>query len=110
MTSIHYPYKPRVDDLQSAIVVQKNLEYLTEIVQNLLNTADWGSVTVPASGASISVNFRQPIVNPKVMLTPTANPGTAYWISARTSAGFTIQLAAAQAGGVPFDWIARGGT
>jgi|SRR5215471_5401708 len=110
MTSIHFPYKPRVDDLQAAITVQHNLDYLTQIVQDMLNGSDWGSVTVPASGASISVLFRTPIVNPKVMITPTANPGTAYWVSARTNAGFTISLAAAQASGVPFDWIARGGT
>jgi hypothetical protein len=109
MTSIHFPFRPRVDDLQAAQTVQRNLDFLAEIVQDLINGMDMGTSLVPTGATSAAVQFNQSIPNPKITVTPGANVGS-WWVDGRTPLGFTLHIAnAAPSGGALFDWSARGG-
>src|SRR5262245_52800874 len=111
MTSISFPYRPRVDDPQSALTVQHNVDFLAKVVEDLINNTDCGTNLVPVGATSVAVAFNQAIANPKVTAQPTSNPGgLQYWISGKTPTGFVFNLsAAAPAGGIPFDWSVRGG-
>jgi len=112
VSSIHFPFRPRVDDLRAAITVQKNLDYLAQIVTDLVNSQDWGSVVVINGTTSISVDFAVSMVNAKVSLTPAQNmAGVDYWVSNIVPTGFRVNVStAAPTAGYGFDWIARGGT
>jgi len=110
MSSIHFPYRPRPDDLQAALVVQKNLDFLASMVFGLITSQDYGTIVVINATTSMHVDFNQALVNPKVSLSARQNmAGVDYWTSSITSTGFDVHVStAAPPAGYGFDWIARG--
>lgn len=91
------------------MVVQRNVDFLADIVSEFSDQFDSGTATVPAGSSTRSVTFTVSVTNPVVVASPTADPQTRWWISGITGSGFTFNLAAVATGiGVPFSWIVRG--
>lgn len=61
-----------------------------------------GTTSIAVPGISIAGGVYQ------VSVVPLSDPGSRYWVSAKTSSQFTINLQSAPAGNVTFDWTAKG--
>jgi hypothetical protein len=110
MSTIFFPFRPRPEDEQAALVVQRNLEFLAGLMDDLVNSSDSGSGVVVESATASAISFLRAIENPHVIATPTVGSSIPYWVSNKTNTGFIFNLqTAAPVGGVTFDWIARGG-
>lgn len=67
-----------------------------------------GTVTVAASTTTATVTFQTAFsVAPLVVLSPTSDPGSRWWVSTTTTS-FTVTLQTAPAGSVTFNWTALG--
>ncbi|MGI9028012.1 MAG: hypothetical protein ACR2FM_04200, partial [Candidatus Saccharimonadales bacterium] len=76
---------------------------------NLIGNANTrGQVTI--ASATTSANYTFPVAYaaaPNVIATPTSNPGANFWVSNVTTTGFTVNLAAAPASNVTFNFQAQ---
>lgn len=72
-------------------------------------TENSGSATVAAAATSIVVSHGLATTPTRVVATPTANPGSVWWIDTYTATQFTLHLASAPTGPVTFDWRAEVG-
>jgi hypothetical protein len=67
-----------------------------------------GTATVAAETASVDVTHGLSPAPTRVLVTPTSDPGSRWWVSALTATTFTITLQTALGAGVTatFDWMA----
>lgn len=90
-------------------ILQNCIDFLADFVDKFTSKFAQGTATVANGNTTVAVLFPTSILSPAVEITPVADPGGRYWISARTGSGFTINLSvAAPVAGVAFDWIAKG--
>lgn len=108
--AIRFPQRVGSGNVDKAwAIIQNNLDFLADLVDKLTSSILKGSATVTNGNSTVAVAFSTTLTSPAVNVTPTSDPGGRYWISGRTGAGFTINLAvAAPVAGVGFDWIAKG--
>lgn len=109
--AIRFPQRwtSSTDPAKAPGVLQNALDFLADIVDKFMGQTARGTATVTNGNFTQAVAFATPISSPSVVITPVADPGGRFWTSARTSAGFTINLSvAAPVAGVAFDWIAKG--
>lgn len=111
MSSIHFPYRPRDDDPRAALVVQRNLNYLGDLLNSFGENFDHGTGIVLPGNTTQNILFSKTMPNPSVIATPSADPGVRWWVANKNPTGFAFTLQTpAGPGGVPFDWVVRGGT
>ena len=70
-----------------------------------------GVCQVPAAQSSVTCSFGSSFglnTNPIVVVTPTTNPGSAYWVAAADRNGFTLNLAVAPVGSIDFNFLVVG--
>lgn len=71
-----------------------------------------GPCTVIATATSATCSFPTPFptgIVPRVVVTPTGDPGGSFWVSSVTVNGFTVHtVAAAGVGGLTFDYVVVG--
>ncbi len=96
---------------QSTLTVTGNATFSGNITLNgkLIGNANTrGQVTI--ASATTSANYTFPVAYaaaPNVIATPTSNPGANFWVSNVTTTGFTVNLAAAPAAAVTFNFQAQ---
>jgi hypothetical protein len=72
------------------------------------NSNTRGEVVVAAGQTSETYTFPSAYdAAPNVVVTPTSDPGTGFWVSEITSTGFTVHLSAAAASNVKFNFQAQ---
>lgn len=109
MSTILFPEKPRREDPQAAMVVQRNLNFLRDQLEDLIKESEGGSATVTVGNTSVSVTLTQTYAAYSVVISPTKDPGVRYWVSNKATTTFQINLqSAAPAGGISFDYIVKG--
>lgn len=107
--AIQFPQRITKDSEDSWVVLQNNLDFLSNLFDLFQNKFLKGTATVTNGNTFVDVSFSTTITNPAVVITPVADPGGRFWISNRTSGGFRInQGVAAPVAGVAYDWIAKG--
>lgn len=105
----NFSLKPRREDPAGHMIVQRNLEFLRDVVDAFTGKLLRGSATVPNAATTVVVTHGLGSASYAVVVTPTADPGGRFWVSGKSSTQFTINLSAAAGGaGVPFDWIVKG--
>jgi hypothetical protein len=92
------------------LVVQEMVLFLRDAFDKFQVKFQAGQATVAQSNTSIAVSLpSNPGAIYSVALTPTVDPGGRYWVTGKSSTGFTINLqTAAPVGGVSFDWSVKG--
>jgi hypothetical protein len=91
------------------MVVQNNLDFLKDLFDGLGNKFKSGSATVPNAATTVVVTHGLGVASNAVVITPTVDPGGRFWVSAKSSTQFTINLqVAAPVGGISFDYIVKG--
>lgn len=107
---VHFPTRARRDDPNGHMTVMEMLEFLAGEFQGAVAAEAYGSVTVANGATTASVTHDALPADHKVTASPKVDPGGRWWLSNITSTGFQVNLqTAAGIGGVPFDWIAKGG-
>lgn len=91
------------------MVVQQMVEFLRDAFDAGMAKMARGSAVIAAAGTFVDVAFSSVGATFSVAVTPTVDPTLRYWVSNKTAGSFRINLSAgAPAGGVGFDWIAKG--
>lgn len=67
----------------------------------------FGTATISAGQTSVTVNHGLGTTPRKVIVTPTSNPGTQWWVSNVTATSFTINVASAPTTNLTFYWEAE---
>lgn len=106
--AIIFPIRARRGDPNGHMIVQQNLEYLAEQVDKVTGGLAAGSATITNPATNVLVNHSLGVASYFVTVTPRADPVGRYWISNKTAASFQLNLSAAPAGSLAFDWIAKG--
>jgi len=98
----------RFDAENGYMTVQQMVYYLRDVFDKFAGTFQKGTATVPPSATSVVVTIAT-TPSGTVAITPLADPGGRWWVSAKSATGFTINLQVAAGGsGVAFDWIVKG--
>ena len=105
MTRI-FPDKPRREDPEGHMIVQRNLDFLKDELDDFDALFDWGSDTITAGNTFVTVVHSLGATF-QVAVTPVEDPLTRYWVSDKAAGSFRINLAAAQLTDIDFDWLAR---
>jgi hypothetical protein len=67
-----------------------------------------GTVVIPAGQTSGGYNFTTAYSKtPNIVVSPSSDTGGRYWLKSKSASGFTVELEAAQATDVKFDWQAQ---
>lgn len=92
------------------MVVQQMVLFLRDAFDAFQNKfTGQGTANVPQAATSVGVTFSTTASLYALSVTPTNDPGGRYWVSGKSSLGFTINLqVAAPVGGINFDWLAKG--
>lgn len=107
----NFPQRARRGDPENGyMVVQQMVEFLRDVFDKFAGTVVRGQATVTVGNTSVIVALGTTVgATYSVSATPLADPGGRFWISGKSSSQFTINLGvAAPAGGIVFDWIAKG--
>lgn len=70
-----------------------------------------GTCTIAAASTSQACSFATAFgagISPVVVVTPTSNPGSFFWVSGTTSSGFTVTLASQPGSDVTFNYVVVG--
>jgi hypothetical protein len=98
----------RGDPEEGYLVVQQMVEFLRDAFDKSTGAFQKGTATVPNAATTVGVTFTS-TPNGAVSVTPLADPGGRWWVSAKSATGFTINLQVAAGGsGVAFDWMVKG--
>src|SRR5215467_6645783 len=99
----------RNDIEEGYLVVQQMVEYLRDVFDKFVAGSARGTATITQTNTSVVVNIPSTVGGTySAQVTPLQDPGGRYWISTKSSSGFTINLSvAAPVGGVAFDWLVR---
>lgn len=111
MSKLVLPERARRDDvLHGHMTVQDNLDRVLDSLNALDAKLKRGSATIvpPATTVLAVHNLGSPSYG--AVVTPTADVGAGlrWWISNKTATQFQINLSAAPAGNVPFEWVVKG--
>jgi hypothetical protein len=100
----------RGDPEEGYLVVQQMVEFLRDAFDKFASVNARGSSTIIQGNTSVGVSFASAVgAIYSVAVTPIGDPGSRFWVSGKSSGGFTINLqTAAPVGGVNFDWLVRG--
>jgi hypothetical protein len=100
----------RGDPVDGYMTVQQMVEFLRDAYDTFKDKIARGTVTLAAGNTSVTAAIGANLGGAySVVICPTADPGSRFWVSAKASTQFQVNLsAAAPAGGVVFDWIAKG--
>jgi len=101
----------RGDPEEGYLVVQQMVLFLRDVFDKAMAGQARGTATIVQSTTSVNVSLPSAVgAVYSVALAPLNDPVGRYWVTSKTTSGFTINLsAAAPVGGVAFDWIVRGG-
>jgi len=84
---------------QAQELVKRNVGY---------TTSSWGSATLSAGAIAVNVAHGLADLPTVVVLTPTTDTGgKRYWVSNKTTTGFTISIDSAHTADLVFDWYAE---
>jgi hypothetical protein len=64
-----------------------------------------GSATINAGSTSVVVNLPISIASYSVVITPTTSVSALWWVSNKTTASFTINIATAPSSNTTFDYV-----
>jgi len=101
----------RGDPEEGYLVVQQMVLYLRDVFDKAMAGQARGSALIVQSATTVSVSIPAAVgAVYSIAVVPLNDPVGRYWVSGKTTSGFTINLStAAPVGGVAFDWIVRGG-
>jgi len=105
-----FPQSPtRFNDAAGiAWTIWQNILWSTSVVFDVfVNKFDEGNAVVAAGQTFVAVGHGLAVSNYAVVVTPTADPGSRFWVSNKTSTQFRINLQTAPGGAVAFDWSAK---
>lgn len=102
------PHKPRRDDPEGHMVVQKNVEALFDAIGDGDAKFLRGSTSIINPSAFVDVSHAYGSAAYAMMVIPTSNPGAVYWVSNKTTTSFRINLPTAPVGTVTFEWFLKG--
>ena len=105
-----FPMQARRGDPENGyMTVQQMVLFLRDQFDKFTALFQTGTATVPATTTSTVVTLNAPMASYGLSVTPLADPGGRWWVSAKSATGFTINLqTAAPVGGISFNWVAKG--
>jgi hypothetical protein len=100
----------RGDPEEGYLVVQQMVLFLRDVFDKFAQASARGVSTIVQGTTTVNASLPAAVgATYSVALAPLNDPVGRYWVTNKTSSGFTINLsAAAPVGGVAFDWVVRG--
>jgi len=85
--------------------VWQNVRYLAnQVLDPFINKFQQGTATITNPATTVTVVHTLGIASYQVQVVPLGDPVSRYWVSGKTSSQFVINLSAAPAGSMSFDW------
>ena len=106
-----FPQRARRDDPNGHMVVQNNLDFLKDAVDEVVGKVKTGTATIPNGASVVTVTHGLTISSASIAVTPIGDlgAGVRFWIAGKTTTSFEIHTSAnAPVAGFPFDWTVRG--
>ncbi len=107
--AITFPTRARRDDPNGHMVVQQNLEFLSNEVDKIVGSTRRGSASISNPGTTVVVTHGLGSAVYSVAVTPVnGDVGSRWWVDLKTATQFTIRVQTTPPGTATFDWIVRG--